>query len=328
MSSSASDYAEQDAASPKISADMSIEEVMRVMDVASTMRREQEVVEREFNLETSKQLLRDKLKSTAQLTGEPLTHEQIEAAVNWYYDRQHEYKEPAKNLTWYLAHLYVARVTIISFAAPIILTAAAIWGFWFAPFAPFSKSNLYEAQLRAANDQISKRYNAIESIALTEDAKTQASQLSSQAKAHLENKELQPLKEISNRMQTIESRLKEEFELKVMAGENVQSAIRRDFDEGSKISGYYLIVQAKDAAGNPIKRRIQNIEDDKFLSVDRWAEKIPKSVYDRLKNDKLQDGILNETLFGTKQRGRLDVQIEMLDSNGQPIKRSGQITNW
>ena len=61
--------------------DMGLEEIMRVMDVASTLRREQELVEREFNLDKTKKMLREKLIKTAEMTGETLTPEQVEAAV-------------------------------------------------------------------------------------------------------------------------------------------------------------------------------------------------------------------------------------------------------
>ena len=83
--------------------DMGIAEMMRVMDVATTLRQEQELVEREFNVDETKQMLREKLKRTSEMTGETLTPEQIEAAVNWYYDNLHEYQEPKKSFQWYLA---------------------------------------------------------------------------------------------------------------------------------------------------------------------------------------------------------------------------------
>ena len=91
--------------SPEVE-EMGLAEMMRVMDVATTLRQEQELVEREFNVDQTKQMLRDKLKRTAELTGEELTDEQVEAAVNWYYDNLHEYEEPKRSFKWFLAVSY------------------------------------------------------------------------------------------------------------------------------------------------------------------------------------------------------------------------------
>ena len=332
MSSAQSQQAAQ---SPESSAkvlpdEMDLEEVMRVMDVASTLRREQELVEREFNLDKTKQMLREKLIRTAELTGESLTPEQVEAAVNWYYDNLHEYEEPEKSLHWYLAHLYVARGWILKIAIPIALAIGAIWGLWFAPFAPFSDANQQSRLLKSAETKIEKSLKSSQAIASSNSAKTALIQLENEFKAGLENEDIEGLGNVYEKLASLESRLNEEYTLTVVSGENQQSATRRDFedDDGTRVSGYYLVVQALDSNGKPLKREILNREKNERKTVETWAELVPKEVYDRLATDKKEDGVLNETVFGRKIRGELDLKIEIKGADNQPIERTGQITNW
>ena len=325
-----SDPAVAEAKTSILPAEMGLEEVMRVMDVASTLRREQELVEREFNLDKTKEMLRDKLRRTAETTGEELTPEQIEAAVNWYYDNLHEYKEPEKSFQWFMAHLYVRRKAILSVLLPLLFVVTAVWAFWFSPFAPFSQSNRLNRDLQSANQAIEKRIKSILSIAKSDNVKADARQLQKEANTYFTNREMGGLDKLHQRLKSMDSRLNEEFTLTVQTGENQTSAKRRDFEDesGKRVSGFYLIVQARDSNGNLLKRRIQNIENDKFKTVDTWGEKVPEAIYDRLKQDKKEDGILNETAFGKKNRGELEIQMIMPGADNIPIERSGQITDW
>ena len=329
MSSAQSEQASQTPNPPAglLPDEMDLEEVMRVMDVASTLRREQELVEREFNMDKTKQLLREKLLRTAELTGETLTPEQVEAAVNWYYDNLHEYKEPEKSLQWYLAHLYVARGWILRIVVPVALAIGTIWGLWFAPFAPFSDANQQRRMLNSAQTKIQKLLKSTESVATSNSAKSALIQLENQFKSNLESENVEGLGTVHEKLSSLQSVLNDEYTITVESDPSKRSGIDTFQANGSR-SGYYLIVKALDAKGNAIKQRIRNIETDSYKTVTAWAEKVPKEVYDRLAKDKKEDGILNESIFGRKVRGELDVQIEIPGADNKPIERSGQITEW
>lgn len=313
--------------------EMGLAEMMRVMDVATTLRQEQELVEREFNLEQTKEMLRDKLKRTAKMTGESLTDEQLEAAVSWYYDNMHEYQEPEKGFKWYLAHMYIRRVPILAFLGTAAAIFLGIWTFWFAPFAPFSEANQLARQqqvtsqrLQAMHDRFDKNLEAVSVISESESLNEQLEKLKLESDTHFANKDIAKLTAVEKRLQEITQRANEEFMLTVVGGENNRSAFERKFE--NRLSGFYLVVEARSSDGQVLTRKILNVEDDKTYSVKQWAERVPQSVYDRLKKDKLEDGVLNETTFGKKERGKLKVEIIMSDQNNLPITRSAQITKW
>ena len=124
--------------------------------------------------------------------------------------------------------------------------------------------------------------------------------------------------------------LNETYEVRIVSGPNEKSGIDRYFEDeqGKRVSGYYVIVEARDAAGQPITRTIRNAETGKFEPVQRWGERVPKEVFDRIKADKRADAVLDETLFAVKQRGFQQDEIKLVGSDGQPLSSLGQITKW
>ncbi len=107
---------------------LSLPELIRIMDVATALRKEQEVVEEQLNLDQIKVRLRERLLEAAKLSGEPITAEQIDAAIEDYYDKLHSFEEPQWSFGLLLAHLYVRRIAIIKWAAAIGALIGIAWG--------------------------------------------------------------------------------------------------------------------------------------------------------------------------------------------------------
>lgn len=103
-------------------------ESLRILDVAVALRHQQDTALAELNRDEIKVRLRDRLVATAELTGETVTAEEVETAIEHYYDSQHAYQDPPMNFSVWLAHLYIRR-TSVAIAAGIIvgLTLAIYW---------------------------------------------------------------------------------------------------------------------------------------------------------------------------------------------------------
>ena len=68
---------------------------------------------------------------------------------------------------------------------------------------------------------------------------------------------------------------------------------------------YYLVVEALDASGKAVPQSILNEETGTRETVTKWAVRVPKSVFDEVQADKLDDGIIQNAVLGTKARGEL-----------------------
>lgn len=120
----------EEAALPRVAKpeQLSLPELIRIMDVATELRKEQEVVEEQLEIDQIKVRLRERLLEAAKVAGEPVTAEQIDAAIEDYYDKLHSFEEPKWSLSVMLAHFYVRRATIIKWVVAIGALAAAAWG--------------------------------------------------------------------------------------------------------------------------------------------------------------------------------------------------------
>ena len=84
---------------------------------------------------------------------------------------------------------------------------------------------------------------------------------------------------------------------------------------------YYLIVEAIDASGKSLTLEIENEENGKREKVSRWGVRVPRSVYEAVRADKMEDGIVDKRIVGTKERGELEIRYKV------PVV-GGTITRW
>jgi hypothetical protein len=107
--------------------DLPLAEMLRIMDVARTLRQEREIAEEQFNREEARRLLRDRLKASTEITGSQVTEAEIDAAIESYFNNLHTYRDPPWGVEVFLAHLYVRRVQVFLALIVIVLLIAALW---------------------------------------------------------------------------------------------------------------------------------------------------------------------------------------------------------
>lgn len=105
---------------------LSLPEMLRVMDMARAMRDERTAVERELNAEETRRILRDKLLESAKLTGETVTPAEVDAAIEQYFNSLHTYRDPPLGWSSFLAHLYIRRWSLLWGSLGLIFVVAAL----------------------------------------------------------------------------------------------------------------------------------------------------------------------------------------------------------
>ena len=107
--------------------DLSLEETLRVMDVARGIRERRESAEEMFRRDDLRRQLRDKLIRTARLSGDNVSEAEIDAAIRQYFESLHTYQELQPGWDRFLAHCWVWRGRILAGAATIASLAAGAW---------------------------------------------------------------------------------------------------------------------------------------------------------------------------------------------------------
>ncbi len=106
--------------------DLSLNEMMRVMDVAREMRRNRDVAEEMFRRDEVRTQLRNKLMRSAQIAGDRVTAAEVDAAIDQYFKNLHTYADPEPSFQRMLAHAWVWRWRIAAIVVPVATLAVAV----------------------------------------------------------------------------------------------------------------------------------------------------------------------------------------------------------
>ena len=329
-----------------------LDEMLRVMDVATELRKQRETVEKEFAVDETRQMLRERLLAATSITGERVSEVEVDTAITQYFSTLYTYRDPPASLNLRLAQAYVRRGQIGVTLVLMLALAGAGWYMLHTSAGLFSRTSRSSRQAiqqavsardlsarmqanakarsaeltTAANDMLDRVRAVARDASVTQELERLAGELDVARKQF----DVKSLAELGQHITGLLGQLNEAYEVHIVSGPSDKSGIDRYFEDeqGQRLSGYYVIVAARDADGQPVTRSIRNAETGQFEQVQRWAERVPKEVYDRIKSDKKADGVLDETLFAVKQRGFQLDEIKLVGPAGQPLSRLGQITKW
>lgn len=313
--------------------DLSLSEMLHVLDVARTLRRDSEIVASELNQEELLASLKERLLASAAAAGDNVTEAEVDTAIRIYFNNLHKYADPHWTSSVILAHAYVRRRWIAIGTAFCVFVATTMWWLLWREEAPLSSRTRQQATaarieqtVTAAEQHFQQQLTAVRSIA--EDAAGIAAidRLEKEGSAAQTNRHVAELQCVTTELSQVEARLREEYEVVIVSRPNRRSAVERGFDD--RTSGYYLIVEARTGTGEVVPRRITSREDNETRQVTTWGEQVPQAVYERIGRDKSTDGVVDEQPFAIKRRGRMDEEVLLPDAAGRPLTRQGRIMRW
>jgi len=106
---------------------LSLQETLRVMDVAREMRDQRETAEEMFRRDDLRNQLRDKLVRTAHMSGDNVTEAEIELAIEQFFETVHSYNDPPSGLKSVMAHCWVWRGRLMLATAALTTILGGIW---------------------------------------------------------------------------------------------------------------------------------------------------------------------------------------------------------
>lgn len=100
------------------------------------------------------------------------------------------------------------------------------------------------------------------------------------------------------------------LDLIIVSRSDVRSGVWRTI-KGTGIKNYYIVMEAIDPNGKAMTVNIQSEETQKWTGVNIFAVRVDESVYEKVKNDKTDDGIINNKTFGTKPANSFEYSFNM-----------------
>ena len=170
------------------------------------------------------------------------------------------------------------------------------------------------ARLRTLRAEVVGLHAAVLAEAVEELGRERAAELRVSADAQLAARDLDALESTAESYRQLHALIGSEYEIVIVGG------VWRYHNELDGVRNYYLRVQAVAGDGQQLPVTIRNEEDGSTARVTEWAERVPKEVYDRIANDRQDNGIIDDDDFGFKRRGFVTAERNYEDL--------GQITRW
>ncbi|MFO0951155.1 MAG: DUF6384 family protein [Isosphaeraceae bacterium] len=248
---------------------LSVAEMLRIMDVATALRQDRELVEEQLNLDALKAKLREKMFAAAKVTGENVSQEEVDAAVDQYYARLYAFHEPPMSLPLALAHLYVRRWELGGWAAAIV----AVWFLFLSPNGPFTITGRTHQQVVRISSDIERRLATLRATAADD-----ATRLSQQADELARADDPPKLRKLADEVAELESQLAQVAKLKAEAEKSAANAkaIARDPSVGPEVDR--LAAEAATYAKERDVKRLNGVVDGLTRMESRLDEEYTVSI--------------------------------------------------
>ncbi|MFY9941116.1 MAG: DUF6384 family protein, partial [Desulfobacterales bacterium] len=170
-------------------------------------------------------------------------------------------------------------------------------------------------------DKLAGQRDGILREAKTAEARQQAEALHADAVAALNRGDVEGARQGSQRLQQLYAQLVQEYELRIVSGPGQPSGVWRIPEDNPGARNYYLIVEAVTPRGETLTVPVTSEEDGQTRNVTQWGMRVSADVFEAVRRDKQEDGIVGNRRFGAKQRGDL-LPSYLMQTTG------GAITEW
>ncbi len=107
-------------------------------------------------------------------------------------------------------------------------------------------------------------------------------------------------------LEDVLAELEQSYDISVVSRPGERSGVIRAPESNLAANNYYLIVEALDRSGRALTVQVRSQEDGSVRRVRAWGIRVGQSVFERIRADKEDDGIIQSRVVGRKERGYLD----------------------
>jgi len=173
--------------------------------------------------------------------------------------------------------------------------------------------------------QIETLYGGIKTLSKEPEALQRGEELYRGARQTADSADVAGLAKSVSQLQGLAATLEQEYTVRIVNRPGVKSGIDRYFTDnsGKRASGWYLIVEAVDSKQQVLPVEVRNEENGQVERVQMWGERVPEQVYDKVKADKMDNGLIENDTVGKKRKGYLKEEMTM-----PGVTKQGEITRW
>jgi hypothetical protein len=301
-----------------------LDEVMLAMDVVDTLRHRQDLATRELAGVSREQQLIDKLRDIYHQQGIEVPDHILKEGVAALQESRFVYDPPKPGLGASMARLYVGRERWGKPVGAALIALLVLSVGYFGVWQPYQRGQVEQAQIALSEGvptRLDALYQSVYEETKVQKAVVEAEALRNRGKTFAaEGNSVAADKAVTD-LTALRDQLRQEYVMRVVNRPDLQSGFWTIPEINTAATNYYIVVEALDADGNPLKLPILNEENGQTEVVAAWGVRVPESVYDSVSNDKRDDGIIQNNEVGRKANGFLDVEYSL------PVL-GGAVTRW
>ena len=301
-----------------------LDELMIAMDVVDTLRHREDLVRRELDEEGREAELIARLKKIYHDQGIEVPDHVLADGVAALKESRFVYTPPPRGwrrtlLTgWARRDVYGRRTGLAA-----ALLAVALGGYYMLEVRPrqLAREQARVELTETLPKNLKQAHANVLAVAKDADAKQKADQLLADGERAIRNGDRADAAKAKRDLATLADDLTREYTLTIVSRPGETTAVWRRPPGGSQARNYYLIVEAVTPGGERLSLPVRNEETGKTELATKFGVRVPEAIYEAVRRDKSDDGIVQNNRFGIKRRGTLAVDYQM------PFE-GGFITKW
>jgi hypothetical protein len=278
-----------------------LNEVMLAMDVVDTLRHEERMIARELGAEDRERRLKERLRSIYESQGIEVSDEVLAQGVRALREERFVYAAPEPGFGRTLAVLYATRRR---------------WGTWVGGAAALVAAVLVAYQLgvrgpelraiEALPSELQVAHQRVVDVAAEPRATNEASALLAAGEAALQRGDHDAARDVISGLGDLHAQLERQYELRIVSRPGELSGVWRIPEVNPQAQNYYLIVEPIAPDGSRLALPVRNEEDGRIYNISQWGLRVDEETFQRVAEDKRDDGIIQEPVVGVKRRGELE----------------------
>jgi len=309
---------------PGIAEEQSLDDVMLAMDVVDTLRHNERMIQSDLSADEREQALIERLRRIYTSQGIDVPDSILRDGVKALEEKRFVYEPPESSLATKLATAYVTRGRWMKpLGIGLGLLIAAYGAYYFLVQAP-RQAALEKRHIELTEtvpDDLQQSRDEIAKLAEDPQVTVRADALFADGRAAVLDGDYDRAAAIRDRLAELSADLRQTYTVRIVSRPGEYSGVFRIPDNNPDARNYYLIVEAIDDGGMPVKVRIASEEDQAVRRTSTWGVRVSRQVFDAVAADKADDEIIQNAVIGTKRRGVLEPEYKI------PVE-GGRILEW
>jgi len=300
-----------------------LDDLMLAMDVVDTLRHEDSLAEKELGQDMRDEALKKRLREIYESQGLTVTDRILDEGIKALKESRFAYTPPAPSFGTTMAKIWIRR----RFFGPlfaILLGVLVVFIGWEVYSAGEASRAAEQIQVEIAETlpkALATAEEAARAAATDPDAIARIDGLVAAGETAQTAGDATAMREAIASLDALRAELVLTYQLRIMSRPGEDTGVFRipDVNEGAR--NYYIIVEPVTEAGEVLSLPVVNQEDGKTYTVSKWGVRVPEATYNAVRDDKTDDGIVEDNILGEKRRGTQKVTYLM------PVE-PGAITEW